>query len=191
MWIHGGGFLSGDGRPESFGPQYLVSAFSRKHDHRTPMFVRFFFITFVADYGHNGHVLCHFIWDLILAINSVFTSDGVWGCGGDDQLQTLHTRFPQVLRKNNCTVCRFLSCWLLLCLYNPSHSLGTEEVPGNMGMLDQVNFVSFCNNFLIVTKLGCCATLGSGEHCIFWRRSSQGDLHQEPPHCPVEKNQLC
>ena len=93
-------------------------------------------------------------------------------------------------KKNNCTVCRFLSCWLP-CLYNPSHSLGTEEVPGNMGMLDQVNFVSFCNNFLIVTKLGCCVTLGSGEHCIFWRRSSQGDLHQEPPHCPVEKNQLC
>ena len=45
------------------------------------------------------HVLCHFIWDLILAINSVFTSDGVWGCGGDNQLQTLHTWFPQVLRK--------------------------------------------------------------------------------------------
>ena len=45
-------------------------------------------------------------------------------------------------KKNNCTVCRFLSYWLLLCLYNPSHSLGTEEVPGNMGMLDQVHFVS-------------------------------------------------
>ena len=92
-------------------------------------------------------------------------------------------------KKNNCTVCWFLSCWLL-CLYNPSHSLGTEEVPGNMGMLDQVNFVSFCNKFLIVTKLGCCATLGSGEHCIFWRRSSQGDLHQEPPQCPVEKSNV-
>ena len=24
VWIHGGGFLTGDGRPESFGPQYLV-----------------------------------------------------------------------------------------------------------------------------------------------------------------------
>ena len=92
--------------------------------------------------------------------------------------------FLRCWEKNNCTVCRFLSYWLLLCLYNPSHSLGTEEVPGNMGMLDQVNFVSFCNNFLIVTKLGCCVTLGSGEHCIFWRRSSQGDLHQEP-------NQMC
>ena len=42
---------------------------------------------------------------------------------------------------NNGKVCRFLSYWLL-CLTNPTHSLGTEEVPGNMGMLDQVHFVS-------------------------------------------------
>jgi len=26
VWIHGGGFLTGDGRPESFGPQYLMGA---------------------------------------------------------------------------------------------------------------------------------------------------------------------
>jgi len=26
VWIHGGGFLSGDGRPESFGPQYLMAS---------------------------------------------------------------------------------------------------------------------------------------------------------------------
>ena len=24
VWIHGGGFMSGDGTPDSFGPQYLV-----------------------------------------------------------------------------------------------------------------------------------------------------------------------
>ena len=54
MWIHGGGFLSGDGRPESFGPQYLVSASKRKHDLRSQMFI-WFFITFMGhDYKHHA-----------------------------------------------------------------------------------------------------------------------------------------
>ena len=61
----------------------------------------------------------------------------------------------------------------------PGHWRGAWKY-GDAGPGQPFTFQLFWKKLLIVTKLGCCASLGSGEHRIFWRRPCQGDLHQEP-----------